>query len=60
MQRKACKEIGENVSINCSGDKYMCRNCFKDGHNSRSCSAPCKICKEIEHNYLRCPNNENV
>lgn len=62
---KRLKSSGENISkmgksINRSGDKYMCRNCLKDGHNSRSCIAPCKICKEIGHNYLRCPNKENV
>ena len=64
---KRIKSSGENVSkgskgklINRSGDGYMCRNCLKDGHNSRSCSAPCKICKETGHNYLHSPNKENV
>ncbi|CAB4437939.1 unnamed protein product [Rhizophagus irregularis] len=61
---KRLKSSGENStgnrSTNRSGDGYTCHNCLKDGHNSRSCSAPYKICKESGHNYLRCPNKENV
>src|SRR5205823_1868232 len=51
--------IGKAANIR-SGEGYTCRNCLKDGHNSRSCNAPCKICKENGHNYLHCPNKENV
>ena len=43
-----------------SGDTYTCRNCLKDGHNARSCAAPCKICKESVHTYLHCQNKENI
>ena len=64
---KRLKSSGENVSknstsrsINRCGDGYTCCNCLNDGHNSRSCKAPCKICKETGHSYLRCPNKENV
>ena len=59
-REKILNNFTGNRSINRSGDGYTCRNCLKDGHNSRSCSAPCKICKESGHNYLRCPNKENV
>ena len=51
--------IGKAANIR-SGKGYTCRNCLKDGHNSRSCNVPCKICKENEHNYLHCSNKENV
>lgn len=61
---KRLKSSGENSignrSINRSGNGYTCRNYLKDGHNSRSCSAPCKIYKESGHNYLRCLNKKNV
>ncbi|CAG8552459.1 15349_t:CDS:2, partial [Cetraspora pellucida] len=43
-----------------SGDTYTCQNCFKDGHNARSCVAPCETCNKNGHTYLNCPNKENV
>ena len=64
---KSCVENGskgsKNKLINAnarSGDTYTCRNCLKDGHNARSCTAPCKICQESGHTYLHCQNKENV
>ncbi|RIB16277.1 hypothetical protein C2G38_2190405 [Gigaspora rosea] len=39
-----------------SRDAYTCRNCFQGGHNARSCSAPCNVCKATDHTYLHCQN----
>ena len=64
---KSCVENGskgsKNKLINAnapSGNTYTRRNCLKDGHNARNCTAPCKICQENGHTYLHCQNKENV
>jgi len=62
---KRLKSCIENSSKNSkghinTGDTYTCRNCLVNGHNARSCVAPCKICKENGHTYLHCRNKENV
>ena len=56
---KIAKSKHTNVNIR-FGDTNTCRNCLKDEHNTRSCTAPCKICQESGHNYLHCQNKENV
>ena len=61
VENNSKKFKGKHINANVrSGDAYTCRNCFMDGHNARSCTAPCKICKENGHTYLHCRNKENV
>ncbi|CAG8602576.1 11519_t:CDS:2, partial [Cetraspora pellucida] len=43
-----------------SGDTYTCQNCFKDGHNAKSCVVLCRTCNKNGHTYLNCLNKENV
>ncbi|CAG8841658.1 5409_t:CDS:1, partial [Gigaspora margarita] len=43
-----------------SNENYKYQNCDQDGHNSRRCTAPCKICQESGHIYRYCSNKENM
>ena len=43
-----------------SKDGYTCRNCFKEGHNARKCTTPCKNCNGNGHTYLYCSNKKNI
>ncbi|CAG8688844.1 7628_t:CDS:2 [Gigaspora margarita] len=43
-----------------AGETYTCCNCSNNGHNARSCAAPCGICNKSGHTYLKCPEKENA
>jgi hypothetical protein len=61
VENNSKKPKGKHINANVrSGDAHTCRNCSANGHNTRSYTVPCKICKENGHTYLHCQNKENV